>query len=451
MNRAHALIPHIRAGMLLLLLLSGCSTFEDITDWMGSSEKKTPLPGERIAVLSDAAHLKPDDSLKGVDVTVPAATANGDWPQAGGGPQGITGNLELSGYSHHDSVKIGDHNGWEQPLYPSPVVAGGLVFAIDAKGYITAHETTDIGKVRWTNKSAVEDNEPDLIGGGLAFEDGRLYVTSGRGKVYAIDAANGKEVWKQVIGLPLRAPPKVHKDKLYVLSIDNQLFALNSLTGTPLWNHRGINENAGFLADISPAATENIVLAPYSSGTLHALDTSSGQDVWNDSLLLSRRNSATAAFSGIGGNPVVDNNIVYATGSSGFFATIDLLSGRRIWDQDVSSLNTPWIAGDFIYLLSSDYELVCMMRADGRVKWTKQLQRYAKEEKRKDPLVWRGPIMAGGQLLIAGTHGQMLVLSPKDGSTITTADIPENITDMPVVAGGKLYVLTQDARLHVLY
>jgi outer membrane protein assembly factor BamB len=442
-----------KAGVcaLLLLLLSACSTFDDIIDWMGSSKPKTPLPGKRIAVLNETSDITADPSLNDTTVTVPEITANDSWSQAGGGPAGISGNLQLSGFTHHDSATIGDGNGWEEPLYPNPIVAGGKVFAMDAKGYITAHHADDIGKTDWTNKSLVETDEPDLLGGGLAFDNDRIYATSGRGKVVALDAKTGKELWKQSIGIPLRAAPKASGGKVYVLSVDNQIFALDADKGVQLWSHRGINENAGFLAAISPAVTDTIVIAPYSSGEIHALDTVSGQDLWNDTLLRARRNYASAAFLGIGGNPIVKDDVLFASGSSGSTAALSLTSGRRFWDQDISSLNAPWIAGDFLYILSNDYQLVCLMLSDGRVKWVRQLPRYQNEEKHKNPLVWRGPVMADGKLLVAGMHGQMLTISPKDGKTLAIVEIPEDVTDAPVIAGGKLYMLTEDAKLHVLY
>lgn len=434
-----------------LLLLSGCETLNDMTSWMGSDTEKDPLPGKRLSVLSDLSHLTPDESLASTNISVPAVTQNTDWREGGGAPAGLTGNLALSGFSHHDDVKIGDHNGWEQPLYPDPIVAGGAVYAMDAKGYITAHSAANISKILWTNKSAVTEDEADLLGGGLAFDSGRIYVTSGRGKLFALDANTGKEIWKQNPGVSLRAAPKALNAKVYAVSVDNQLFAYDASSGTPLWNHRGANESAGFVAAATPAATDTIVIAPYSSGEIHAVDTVGGQDVWSDTLLLARRNSATGVFSGIAGNPLVKDDIVYAGGSSGFFAAIALINGRRMWEQNISTLNTPWIADDFIYVLSNDDELACLLRADGRVKWVKQLPQYGNEKKSKDPLVWRGPVMANGQLLIAGMHGKMLALSPKDGTTFSTVDIPDNISDAPIVAGGKLYFLTQDARLHVIY
>jgi outer membrane protein assembly factor BamB len=438
-------------ALALLCLLGGCSLLDDLPDWMGGSDHKTPLPGVRIDVLSEGTHAKVDPSLKDVPVIVPTVTANATWPQEGGGPAGMTGNLAVSGFTHHDSERVGKGYGWDEPLYPSPIVANGTVYAMDAKGYISAHDAANIEKVRWTNKSLVEKHRPSLLGGGLAFDKGVIYATSGRGKVAALDAMTGKEKWKQTIGIPMRAAPKTGGGKVYVLSEDNQLFALDAASGTTLWSNRGMNENAGFLSAISPAVTDTIVFAPYSSGELHALDTNSGQDVWNDALLLPKRTTASGTFSGIGGNPVVSGENVYAVGSSGFLAAMTVLEGRHLWEVDLSSLNMPWIAGDFLYIITIDNNLACIQVSDGKIKWMQQLEQYEDAKKHKNPRVWRGPIMANGQLLVAGRHGQMLEISPTDGKVLASVEIPEDITDTPVIAGGRLYFMTEDATLHVLY
>ena len=207
----------------VLLLLAGCDTFNDIYSYFGGEDDdKKPLPGTRIAVLNDLDHMQPDATLASTPVTVPSVRANDNWREAGGTPEGLTGNLALSGFTHHDTVKIGDHNGWEQPIYPGPIVAGGVVYAMDAKGYITAHSTADISRILWTNNSAVTEDEADILGGGLAFDSGHIYATTGRGRVFALDAKTGKELWKQSLGVSLRVAPKTGGDRIYVLSVDNQ-------------------------------------------------------------------------------------------------------------------------------------------------------------------------------------------------------------------------------------
>lgn len=431
-----------------LVMLSACS---DMPEWMGGGDDKVKLEGDRKEVIIEAPKVKVDAALAGASVTVPSAENNAAWSERGGSASGLTGNLAWTGSAHEDSVAIGDGNGWKQYSAISPVVAQGVVFAVDSRGFVTAHDASHISTVKWKSKSLVENDEPDVLGGGIATDNGKVFVTTGYGKVAALDAASGKELWKTSVGIPLKNAPKVQGDKVYALSADNQLFVLDAAKGTQLWNHRGMTENVGFATAVAPSVKDNVVLAPYSSGEIRALDTNSGQELWGDTLILSRHTTATGGFSGISGAPVIAGDTVYTGDSGGFFAAITLLSGRRLWEQDIATLNPAWIAGEYLYLLSSTQELTCVTKADGRVKWTQQLPRYEDEVKRKGAYVWRGPVMADGKLLIAGQHGKMLSVSPKDGTTLATTSIPDNITDAPVIAGGKLYFITQDARLHVLY
>lgn len=432
----------------MTLALSACS---DMPEWMGGDEEKPPIEGKRIAVLTDIAQAKPDPSLAELQVNLPEAQPNDSWQAQGGSQSGITGNLTWSGHKHQDSASIGDGNDWPQYSNASPVAAGGLIYAMDAKGYVSAHDAANIGTIKWTSKSATENDEPDILGGGLAVEAGKLFITTGYGKIIALDASSGKELWKISLGIPLRNAPKASADKVFVLSVDNQLFVLDAARGTQLWNHRGITENVGFITAVAPSVKDTIVLAPYSSGEIHALDTASGQEIWNDTLILSRHTTATGGFSGIGGAPVIADDTVYTGDSGGFFAAITLLSGRRVWEQDIPTMNPAWVAGEFIYILSDTAQLSCLYRADGRVKWTRQLPRYENEAKRKNAFVWYGPIMVSNQLIVAGQHGEILALSTKDGATTSTIEISEKITNTPIVARGRLYFITQDAKLHAVY
>ncbi|MEI7670007.1 MAG: PQQ-binding-like beta-propeller repeat protein, partial [Pseudomonadota bacterium] len=202
---------------IFMLTVAACDSLPDLPEWMGDHEKPK-LPGTRIEVLNEASELKADAALAQISVVNEPIKSNENWRQTGGSPQGMTGNLQLTSIKKHDRIKIGDGNGWEQPLYSLPVIAGDTIYAMDSKGYITAHETANINKIKWKNKSAVTKDELDILGGGLAFDEAKLYVTTGRGNVFAIDALTGNEIWKISLGVPLRAAPKVGNGKIYCIS-----------------------------------------------------------------------------------------------------------------------------------------------------------------------------------------------------------------------------------------
>jgi outer membrane protein assembly factor BamB len=122
-------------------------------------------------------------------------------------------------------------------------------------------------------------------------------------------------------------------------------------------------------------------------------------------------------------------------------------SGGRVWDVDIGSVEMPWVAGDFVYLLSTDAEVVCLTRRDGRVRWVSSLGRWKDEERKRNPLFWTGPVLVKDRLLVAGAHGELVAVSPYTGQFLGRLDLPSGVSLPPVVAGRAVYALTDSADL----
>ena len=78
----------------------------------------------------------------------------------------------------------------------APIVAGGLVYAMDAAGQLTA--VTRDGRIAWTLSLVPAGGVPDSgPGGGMAVSGGVLYVTTGFGEVFALEPATGGTIWRR--------------------------------------------------------------------------------------------------------------------------------------------------------------------------------------------------------------------------------------------------------------
>ncbi len=433
--------------ILLLLTLAAC---DSLPSWLGGSDEssKPKLPGTRISVLADASTIKADDSIKDAPLSLPDAQPNDAWPQAMGGASCHIDHPALSAsIKQEQSAKIGGGNGWEKKLFSAPVADKDKLFAMDGKGYVSAHTLPDISHVAWVSQAAVQPDEPDILGGGLAFDSGTLFAVTGYGKVVAISPDDGHVLWQQSLGVPIRAAPKADSGKLIVLTVDNQTFALSEDKGETLWSHRGISETAGFISDTSPSIEDGTVVVPYSSGTIAALDLDSGKELWTDTLIIAKRTNAIN-FAGIGGSPVIAGGMVYAVSNNGLLVATALTSGQHAWEQEISSNETPWVAGDYVFVLSTVNTLAAVSRADGRVKWAQALPQYEDEATKKKPVIWHGPVLAGGKLWLAGEHGVMLGVNPQTGVVETTLEIPKEVVETPIIAGGAMYLVTADAQVY---
>jgi outer membrane protein assembly factor BamB len=437
------IVPVVAATLLATMALAGCDTF------FGESEGP-PLPGERISVLSLNRAMTADPSLSDLRVRLPQPYSNSDWPQAGGYTSHAMYHLAAGdGLNKAWSAKVGSAAGDDRFLLADPVVGGGRIYTMDAGATITAFDAKTGSQV-WRVDLTPEDEDDGLFGGGLAFDDGKLYVTTPFALAFALDATSGAELWRASTPGPMRAPPTVSGGRVFVITLDNQLFALAADDGRRLWSYAAISEDAGLLGGAAPAVAGDTVVAAFSSGEVIAFRVETGRLLWGDSLAGVARGDAIATLADIRGMPVIDRNVVVAVSNSGTLAAIDLSRGGRLWTAVVGSAQTPWVAGDFIYVLTTDAELICITRQDGRVRWVQGLPQFEDPQDKEKPLYWSGPILVGDRLIITNSAGDAVSASPYSGQLLGRIQLPGRSHLPPVVAGDTVYFLSDDAVLTAL-
>jgi len=147
---------------------------------------------------------------------------------------------------------------------------------------------------------------------------------------------------------------------------------------------------------------------------------------------------------------VIDRDFVVAIGNGGVMAAIDKERGGRVWDNGLGGTQMPWVAGDFVYVLTNDSEVVCLSRADGRIKWITALPQFENPADKEDRIYWSGPVLASDRLLVTGSSGLAVALSPYDGGILGKQTLPDSSHLPPVVANETIYILSDDARLIAL-
>ena len=282
---------------------------------------------------------------------------------------------------------------------------------------------------------------------GSVYDNGRIYATNGAGDAAALDAKTGALVWRVRPGGPLRGAPTVANDNVYVVSQDNQLFALNPADGATRWSGSGAVEIAGIFGASSPAAAQGTVVAGFSSGELNAYRYENGQNLWQDALARTSISTSVTQLSDIDADPVIDGGRVYAVGQGGRMVAIELITGQRVWEINVAGIATPWVAGDWIFVVTDDAQLLALSRTTGGIRWMTQLTRYRDVKDKKGRIDWVGPILAGDRLVLANSVGQIVYVSPTDGRVQTTQQTGMSVSLQPIVANNTLYVLHDNGQL----
>ena len=431
---------------LLALVLASCGITETV-DALLPAPPKAKLPGKRVSVLNLEQGIKPDPSIQELDVRLPQPVVNRDWPEAGGYPTHAMYHLALGDQVRRAwSRSFGEGNSRYGQVLASPVVENGRIVTMDAESVVTAFDAGN-GRKLWSVDPQPKKTDTTTFGGGVAALGNRVYVSTGYAEVLALDARNGKRLWRRSVPGPLHAPPTVADGRVFAVTIDNELVVLAADDGRILWTHNGLPETAGLLGGSSPAVEGDIVVVAYSSGEIFALRVENGRALWTDNLASARSLDALTALADIRGRPVIDHGLVFAISHSGRMVAIDLRTGDRVWEQDIGGSYTPWVAGDYVYVLTNDEAVVCLTRREGKIKWALDLPRYENEEKKKNPLDWSGPVLASDRLIVLASNGDALSISPYTGKAMGRIQFSDGSYVAPVLANKTLYIVTQGADL----
>lgn len=425
-------------------LLAGCESISGAFDSI-FGERERPLPGERRPVLAAERPLGLDAAAaRGGSIALPPIEENAEWPQAGGEVDHSPGHPALArGLAEAWRSSVGTGSGYRRRLTAPPLVAGGTVYAMDAYGRVTALDAAN-GRRRWDADTRPRRDRDGALGGGIAFEGGRLYAVTGLAEAMAIDPADGAIGWRVALPAPARGSPTVAGGRVLVPTVENQLVALSVEDGRRLWTYRAQPTTTMSLGLPAPAVEGELVVAGFGSGELAAIRATDGRPAWSETLS-SARGGGLADIAAITAMPVIDRGRVFAAGLGGLTVALDLRSGRRLWEREVTAVETPWSAGDALFLVSTGGELACLGREDGRVRWITPLGRFQNERRRRDPIFWGPPVLAGGRLLVPGSHGRMAEANPLDGELLGTTRLRDGVVLQPAVAAGVLYLLTEDA------
>ncbi|KTR85187.1 pyrrolo-quinoline quinone [Novosphingobium barchaimii] len=432
------------APVVLLALamgLSGCGIFK------GKGGPKTPTVGERIPILSRIeSGAKVDPQLSGVSVILPPAEANTEWAQAGGPSSKAAGHLALGASPARiwTAQIAGSSN--KRRLAASPVIGDGRLYVMDTSGIVTAFNA-DTGAKVWSKSYDVGGDSKAVFGGGVSYDSGNVYITTGVGEVAALGAADGAEKWRVKPAGPLRGSPTVGFNSVYVMTQDNQIVALNTADGKQQWNESASVAQSGVFGVAAPAAAQGTVVAGYSSGELVAYRYENGRQLWSDALARTSISTEVGSLTDVDADPIIDRGRVYALGQGGRMAAYELVTGQRIWELNLAGISTPAIAGDWVFTLTDHAQLLAIARASGKVRWMNQLTRYRNEKKRKGSVFWVGPVLAGNRLWVANTEGQLAYADPSEGTLTPYAELKNAISLAPVVANQTLYLLDDSGRI----
>ncbi|MBV9271874.1 MAG: PQQ-binding-like beta-propeller repeat protein [Candidatus Eremiobacteraeota bacterium] len=299
----------------------------------------------------------------------------------------VSGGLVFVGSNDGNLYAVRQRDGIERWHYPtrgsitsSPALFDDTVYFASTDGYVYALRAQS-GALRWRFRTVGEKrfrargihgikpanemmNDPfDMFISSPAIWNETVFIGSGDGNIYALNAASGKVRWRFATGDVVHATPAIAGGVVYVGSWDRYFYALDAATGTLRWkfltgDDEKIHNQIGIQG--SAAVANGIVYFGSRDSHLYALDALNGRLRWNHN----------ESGSWVIGAPAVYHGAVYFTTSDEqkFFA-LDAGSGKPLFSDSYStfSFSSPSIADGVAYYGAFDGLLYAVNTQNGKI------------------------------------------------------------------------------------
>ncbi|PVB63749.1 hypothetical protein DCO57_00735 [Labrenzia sp. 011] len=411
----------------------------EFADSVNPFSREKTLPGDRQPVFDGA---DPATQALGQSAKIGPATGGQSWTTAGGGLTNDPGNV---------AVSVSGNRAWRAQVGSSgrgitssalrisarPVSDGSRIYIYKPNGEVVALSTG--GARQWTQNLRPEGERDIGPGGGVAVDGGVVYAATSYRQLAALEAGSGRVIWKTDLDTPARGAPVAGAGHVFVVSQSNEVYALSQSDGSLAWTYAGIEETAGLLSAANPAISGNRVIVPFSSGEIMAINIKTGEPEWVDGVSRGFRTLALSGLADVSASPVVSGNTVYATGVAGRTVAVDARNGQRKWEQDLGSVHTPVVSGSTLFMVDLDDRMVALSLKSGETLWATPLPRPEKKKRRRN---WAGPVLANGSLVAFSSDGQVALVDAASGKIMLSQRTNTDVYVTPIVAGGRVIVLT---------
>ena len=363
------------------------------------SQKSAPLEGERVSVFQSAGASAKAGEIKLGDTGGPLAWRRKWRTRIGSAPEG-------------------------RVLAWPPVVAEGKVFAIDGDLRVSALDITT-GERLWRNGDL--RSNADISFGDVAFGGGGVYAASDSGEVARINPATGKTEWKRKLDITLKSGISYCGGRVAIVSDENQLIALDAATGETSFSHRSMNEPFMFITGARPLCDNGTIIAGFSNGELHALRADSGKPVYMKSLGSIKAGESATLLNIVARPALAFGGVAAKTLGTGVF--LIGADGAQKWRAAGGGAATPAVSGNALFDVSD--RVARALSSSGGEAWSQ-----------KSKLEGRifAPMLAGGELILAGEEGEIEAYDAASGSLLRAESPLSGIASDPVrVEGGAIF------------
>jgi len=371
---------------VLLLLISGCSTFQE---WFGSEEEDATAPVE----------------LERIDTKVKLKK---QW-----------------------SSKIGDGQG--DGFYKiTPTLVDGVLYVASSDGEVAAISAAD-GDRLWR----VELERP--LSGGVGYHDRSLYLGGADGSVLQLSADDGVVEWEAAVSGEVLAAPAVSDDWVIVQTYDGKLLGFQSGADEPTWTFTSDVPVLTLRGTSTPILVGGNAIAGFGDGKVIAVDVNSGNVSWESRIGVPQGSSEIDRIVDIDGAMTQQGIELFVASYQGRVAALDNRTGRKLWQQNVSSVTGTHVGFGNVYVADVDGTLSAFLRTGQGVRWQNIELGYRQLSR---------PTPVSSYVATVDFDGYLHLLSQVDGQIVGRTKIGGDAARADMIAdSGRLIIFADNGQL----
>ena len=329
-----------------------------------------------------------------------------------------------------------------------PAVVASRVFAASADGKVVALQANN-GREIWRQKvksfySKEEarnafTKDVDVITGGVGVGKDIVVVGTAAGELVALNQSDGSLAWRTRTSSEVLAPPQIDNDLVVAHTIDGKIAGYDVLNGERKWIYSTPIPSLTLRGTSTPIIFGEMVIAGFANGRFALLDRERGIAGVDERIAMATGRSDLERLVDIDGTMVVSGNQLYVVSFHGRLVSIDLITGRLSWAIDASSVVGLGEGFGNIYLAHADSTLTAIDMAPGRDVWEVTALQH------RDITV---PVSTGSYIAVGDYDGYLHIIAQSDGRFVGRRRVDGDGILSPVVAdGNRLFVMGNSGRL----
>ena len=435
---------------LIFILLNNCSFDSKTGIWSGSEKEKrkiSEIENEQKQIIDinkiySSENAFSREVLLARSIVLSKPKKNSSWEVPGLNNQNYLGNIYLPNAKNiFFKKKIGKNKFSTSKIMTTLLMSKNNIISSDDTG--TIFNIRDDGKINWKiniYKKLYKKIYKNLV---YSIYKNTIYIADNIGFIYSVNLKTGKIVWIKNYGVPLKSTIKVFNDKLFLTDQDNRIICLNTNDGSKIWDIVSISSFIKSQNLLSLAVTKNgDLISINSAADIFKIKGNTGEIYWS-------RNTSDSLFAHdldffISSDIVIaENEIIFSAGNSIFSYDID--NGNINWQNEVSSVGSPIVDKENIFLVSENGYFVVLDRDSGKIISSTNILKILKRKRQLTKIT--GFVMGSGKIYAVTLNGYLVVSSVFSGKVEYFKKIGDPIISAPIISNGKLYIITENSRI----